>query len=127
MTRTKVTLCESYNWNNHEIPILKELWRKTTQWHKEYEKYQFCTQGREAFYNKLFFKISQYSQETNCVGVSFLIKMQTFRPATLLKGNFNTVVFLTIFRKNFKNSYFEEHLGTAVSESFSFYVVFLLE
>ena len=95
MTRTKVTLCESYNWNNHEIPILKELWRKTTQWHKEYEKYQFCTQGREAFYNKLFFKISQYSQETNCVGVSFLIKMQTFRPATLLKGHSNTVVFLT--------------------------------
>ena len=50
---------------------------------------------------KLFFKISQYSQENNCVGVSFLIKMQTFRPATLLKGDFNTGVSLTIFRKKF--------------------------
>ena len=66
----------------------------------------------------LFFKISQYSQENKCVGVSFLIKMQTFRPATLLKGDSNTGVFLTIFRKifktylgkNFKNSYFEKHL-----------------
>ena len=25
----------------------------------------------EAFYKKLFLKISQYSQENNCVGVSF--------------------------------------------------------
>ena len=50
---------------------------------------------------KVFLKISQYSQKNNCVGVSFLIKMQTFRPATLLKGDSNTVVFLTIFKKNF--------------------------
>ena len=48
--RTKVTLYESYNWNNHEMLILIELGRKTKQWHKEYEKYQFCTQSREAFY-----------------------------------------------------------------------------
>ena len=55
--------------NNHEILILIELWRKTKQWHKEYEKYQLCTQSREAFHKKLFFKSSQYSQENNCVGV----------------------------------------------------------
>ena len=42
---------------------------------------------------KLFFKISQYSQENNCVRVSFLIKMPTFRAATLLKGDSNTGVF----------------------------------
>ena len=108
--RTKVTLYETYNWNNHDILILIELGRKTKQWHKEYEKYQCCTQSREAFYKKLFFKISQYSQKNNCVGVFFLIKMQTFTPATLLKGDSNTVAFLTIFKKIFKNSYFEEHL-----------------
>ena len=104
--RTKVTLYEAYNWNNHEILILIELGRKTKQWHKEYEKYQCCTQSREAFYKKLFFKISQYSQENNCVGVFFLIKMQTFRPATLLKGYSNINVFLTIFRKNFQEQLF---------------------
>ena len=91
--RTKVTLYETYSWNNHEILILIELGRKTKQWHKEYEKYQCSTQSREAFYKKLFFKISQYSPENNFVGVFFLIKIQTFRPATLLKGDSNTVVF----------------------------------
>ena len=50
---------------------------------------------------KLFFRISQYSQKNNCVGVSFLIKMQTFRLATLLKRDSNTGVFLALFRKNF--------------------------
>ena len=25
---------------------------KEKQWHKEYEKYQFCTQSMEAFYKK---------------------------------------------------------------------------
>ena len=65
---------------------------------------------------KLFFKISQYSQENNCVGVSFLIKIQTFRPITLLKEDSNTVVLLKYLAKNFKKSYFEEHLRTTVSE-----------
>ena len=75
------------------------------------------------------FKISQYSHQNNCIGVFSLIKMQNFRPATLLKRVFNTGVFLTILTigKKFKNTYFEEHLWTAVSESFSFYVVFLPE
>ena len=32
---------------NHGLPILTlELWKKTRQWHKKYEKYQFCTQRR---------------------------------------------------------------------------------
>ena len=99
--RTKVTLYETYNWNNHDILILIELGRKTDQWHKEYEKYKCCTQSRETFYKKLFLKISQYSQKNNCVGVFFSIKMQTTRPATLLKEDSNIVIFLTVFEKNF--------------------------
>ena len=88
--------------NNHEILILIELWIKTKQWHREYEKYQFCTESRDrCFIKKLFFKISQYSQENNCVGISYSIKMQTFRPTTLLKGDSNTGIFWTIFRKKF--------------------------
>ena len=34
---------------------------------------------------KLFLKILQYSQKNTCPGVSFVIKMQDFSPATLLK------------------------------------------
>ena len=40
----------------------------------------------------VFFRNLQYSQENN---------PQTPKPATLLKGNPNTGVFLTIFRKMF--------------------------
>ena len=89
--RAEVTFYETYNWNNHKILILIELGRKTKQWHKEYEKYQGCAQSREAFYKKLFFKISQNSQENNCVGVFFLLIMQTFKPATLLKGDLDNI------------------------------------
>ena len=38
---------------------------------------------------EIFFKISQYSQENACVGASFGV-----RPATLLKRDSNTGVFL---------------------------------
>ena len=39
---------------------------------------------------KLFLKISQYPPENNCAG-DFLIKLQTFRPATLLKETLTQV------------------------------------
>ena len=42
---------------------------------------------------KLFLKISQYSQENNCVGISFLIKMQAFGAPALVKRGSNTGVF----------------------------------
>ena len=35
---------------------------------------------------KLYLKISQNSQESTCVGVSFLIKLRAFRSKTLLKN-----------------------------------------
>ena len=63
--RAKVSLNKNfgikarYIRNNNGLPILPlELWRKTKQWHKKYEKYQFFTQSPEALYKKLFFKIS---------------------------------------------------------------------
>ena len=43
-----------------------------------------------------------------------LIKMQTFRPAALLKRDSNTSVFLWILQ-NFQNTYFEKHLWMAAS------------
>ena len=53
----------------------------------------------------------QYSQENTCVGVSFSIKLQTWRPATLLKRDSSTGVFLWIFR------IFQEHLFWKISTS----------
>ena len=99
--RAKITLYETYIWNNHEILILIELGRKTKQWHKEYEKYQCCTQSHEAFYKKLFFKISQYSQENNCVGVFSFNKNADLQAGNFIKRRSNTVIFLKIFKKNF--------------------------
>ena len=46
--------------------------------------------NRECSKRKLFLKIPQYSQENTCVGISFLIKMQVFRPPALLKRESNT-------------------------------------
>ena len=43
---------------------------------------------------KVFLEISQNSQENTCVRVSFLIKLQRCRPATLLKRDSGTCVFL---------------------------------
>ena len=53
---------------------------------------------RKSFSKWVFLKFSQYLQENNCVGVSFLKKLQTFRPATLLKRDFNTGVFKRVWR-----------------------------
>ena len=49
-----------------------------------------------------------------CVGVS-LIKLQGWRPATLLKKYSNTQVFSCEIWKTFKKTYFEEHLQTTAS------------
>ena len=72
---------------------------------------------------KLFLQISQYTQKSTCVGVSFFKKMQVgvsffkkmqvFTPETLLKRRSNTGVFLRILQI-FNNTCFKEHLWTAV-------------
>ena len=57
---------------------------------KMLEKYN----EQKVFYKKLSSITSQYSQKNTCVGVSFSIKMQAFRPATLSKRDCNTGVLL---------------------------------
>ena len=74
---------------------------------------------RKCSTRKLFLKISQYSQENTCVGTFFLIKMQGFRTS-----NFKKKLEHRCFREHweiFKNIYFEEHLRTAASESFTWF------
>ena len=50
--------------------------------------------NRKCSTRKLFLKISQYSQENTCVGISFLI--QAFRTPDLLKRDSNTGFFANI-------------------------------
>ena len=69
--------------------------------------------NRKCSTRRLFFKISQYSLEN-----TFLIKMQVFRPLALLKRDSNTGVFCEHW-EIFKSTYFEVHLRTAASESFT--------
>ena len=69
--------------------------------------------NRKCSTRRLFLKISQYSLEN-----TFLIKMQVFRPLALLKRDSNTGVFCEHW-EIFKSTYFEVHLRTAASESFT--------
>ena len=72
------------------------LYSKTTKEFYHRIKFQKIIMNRWYSLKKLFLKVSQYSPENACVGVSFLKIMQAFRPATLLKRGSNTSVFLRI-------------------------------
>ena len=52
--------------------------------------------------------------ETEATTGYFLSMFDYFRPATLLKKDFKTQVFSCEYSDIYKNSYFEEHLQTAV-------------
>ena len=56
----------------------------------------FGSSHRRYSMNKLFLKILWYSQENTCVWVSFLLKLQAFRPLNILEMDFNTDIFLWI-------------------------------
>ena len=68
--------------------------------------YETATVG--VLWKKVFLKISQNSQENTSARCPFLIK-KDLRPATVLKRDSGTDVFLWILR-NFKNTFFKEHL-----------------
>ena len=53
------------------------------------------------FIKKVFFKISQNSQESTCIGVSFLKKIAAWRPAALLKTRLQHRCFPVNFLRNF--------------------------
>ena len=61
------------------------------------------------FFKIVVLNISHISQENTCVGVSFLIKMQAWRRATLSKKT-PTQVFSYEICEIFKNKFFTEHL-----------------
>ena len=48
---------------------------------------------------KRFLKILQWSQESTCVGVYFLMKMLALSPVTFLKRDSNTGVLLWLLQK----------------------------
>ena len=60
--------------------------------------------------------MSQYSKEKSSLGVSSLIKLQAFKPATLLKRKETPIqVFSCEYGDIFKSTYVEEHLRMAAS------------
>ena len=61
---------------------------------------------------KVFFNVSQISQEKACAGVSSYLE-------TFLKSEYNSVVFFVKFCRFFKDTYLEEHLRTAFFGAFS--------
>ena len=67
---------------------------------------------------KLFLNILWYSQENTGVGVSFLIKRQAVSPATLLKKDSNTDIYLWI-SANLLNTYFYKFIITFANDSIS--------
>ena len=84
-------------------------------------KFRKSIMSRRCFIKKLFLIISQYSQENTCVGVSFLINCLLIKGLQLYSKETPAQVFSWEYCQIFKNNYFEEHLWTAASESFSFY------
>ena len=68
----------------------------------------------------MFLRNSKYSQENTCWSL-FLIKLRALRPATLLKRESSTGIFLWIlvfsseYFEFFKNTYFQKYLRTATS------------
>ena len=60
---------------------------------------------------KLFLKILQNSQENTCARVSFLIKLQDLKPATLLKKRVWHKCFPVNFAKFLRTPFVPEHLG----------------
>ena len=104
-----------------EIWKISNLYPKMSKEFYHQVKFRKSIMSRTCFIKKLFLIILQYSQENTCLGVSFLIKLSfNKRPATLSKRDSNTGVFCE-YCQIFKNNYFEEHLWTAASESFSLY------
>ena len=65
--------------------------------------------ARRCSIKKVFWKISQNSQEDTCARVSFLIKMQV-KPATLLKKILWLRCFPVDFAKFLRTPFFIEHL-----------------
>ena len=75
---------------------------------------------RRCSVKKMSLKISQNSQENTCVGVSFLIKLQS-ETCNFIKKETPTHVFSSEFGEMFKNFFFKEHLrANASANDFNF-------
>ena len=66
--------------------------------------------GGRCSVKKVLLKISQNLQKNACVWVSFLIRLQAWKPATLLKEGLQHWCFPLNFKDIFKNPFFIGHL-----------------
>ena len=67
---------------------------------------------RRVLWKKVFFEISQNSQENTCARVSFLIRLQV---SNFIKREALAQVFSCEFYEISKNTFFTEHLWTTAS------------
>ena len=72
---------------------------------------RYRSSQRKCFTKRLSLKLTPYLQKNTSVGVSFLIKLQAFISATLLKRDSNTGI-SSGYCKIFKNTHFKEDLRT---------------
>ena len=87
--------------------------------YSKYSQWLIRSSRRRCSIKSLFLKISQYSQEGTCIGVSFshlcsslfLIKLQIFRPATLLKWESNEGALQSILRSFWKCLFWKKFLN----------------
>ena len=77
------------------------LYPKASKEFYHHIKFRKNIMNRRCSIKKPFLKISQYSQENTCVGVSLLLKIQAFRPATLLKRDSKKSVFFPVKLEKF--------------------------
>ena len=73
---------------------------------------------------KVFLEILQNSQENTCAGVSFLIKLQASKPATLLKKRLWRRCFPVNFVKFLRTAFLTENVRTTASKNDSLFYHF---
>ena len=85
-----------YNFCTNNMNIIWTiLYPKTSKDFCHHIKFRKSKMNRRCSKKNLPLKISQYSQKSICIEVAFLIKIQAFMPASLLKRGSNTGVSLT--------------------------------
>ena len=112
-------LCKWWQMRNNKLQlwIRKNIFKSCSYyWYDPYgikliTKMSTISSHQRCSIKKMFLKISQYSQESTCVGVYFnkTLKASNFQKETATK------VFSCEYCKMSKNPYLDKHLRTAVS------------
>ena len=115
-------MLEKHLWNSFLLYLVVEIWNKLLYkrgFLKNFSKFSDkhkqqssgCVQSKDVLKN-----FANFTGKNLCWSL-FLIKLEFWGPATLLKKT-PTQVFSCEIYKLFKNNYFEEHLSTSASKHY---------